>query len=239
MDGSHHELIGYPPIDRWAAGRGQTTSAGCAMPRWPTRLLIIMVALAACSADSDARKSDPVLVTASDSSRGAVASEDTVLSVDAALRKFREGLQQPSQFADAATGRVDLARRFVAALAAHDTNALARLHITRAEFAWLYYPENPISRPPYSLPAGIAWFELHGNSEKGLHRALRAYGGRQLEYRGLDCPNEPMRYGQNVLWTKCSVRVRDEAAVDQRVQLFATIVERDGRFKIASAANDL
>ena len=60
-----------------------------------------------------------------------------------------------------------------------------------------------------------------------------------MEYEGLECPNEPVRYGRNVLWNKCVVRVRDETGALTRLQLFATIVERDGQFKIASAANDL
>jgi hypothetical protein len=191
----------------------------------------MVLALCACSADHSRRPAD--------SSPGAIATEDTVLSVEGALQKFREGLPHRVELTNAATGREELAKRFVSALAAHDTTVLASLHITPAEFAWLYYPDNPISQPPYSLPAGIAWFELQGNSETGLRRALREYGGRRLAYRRLDCPEDPVRYGRNILWNRCIVRVRDESGTETRLRLFATIVERDGRFKIASAANDL
>ncbi|HZO19575.1 MAG TPA: hypothetical protein VFB46_11365 [Gemmatimonadaceae bacterium] len=46
--------------------------------------------------------------------------------------------------------------------------------ITPAGFAWQYYPENPISRPPYELPAGLAWLELHTNGLAALRRVLAA-----------------------------------------------------------------
>jgi hypothetical protein len=238
MDGSHHELSGNVRFPVWQTGRGLKTPAGRAMPTWRRAVLLVAGSLCACSADRRSAEPD-TLEAPADSARGTVASDDTVLSVEDALRKFRERFPQPSGLSNAARGREELAERFISALAARDTSALASLHITAAEFAWLYYPENPISRPPYSLPAGIAWFELQGNSETGLRRALREYGGRGLVYRALVCPRPPLRYGDNILWNECVVRVADENGVESRLRLFSIIVERSGRFKIASAANDL
>ena len=132
-----------------------------------------------------------------------------------------------------------LARAFVAGLVANDARFMARTLMSPAEFAWLYYPDNPISRPPYELPPGIAWFELEGNSLAGLRRALATYGGRRIFFRRLDCRGEPVIQGSNRLWNGCSVTVSVDGERDVSVRMFGSVLERGGRFKIATAANDL
>lgn len=199
--------------------------------------LVLVIAVSGCH--NDRPRSRTVDSAAVNTGPTAIGVEDTVLSVQASLHRFRENLVQPQSLTHAAPSRAHLARRYVAALATHDTSALARLHITPAEFAWFYYPESVISQAPYNLPAGIAWFELRGGSEKGLQRALKVYGGRHLDFQQIECPAKPVRYGGNVLWNKCRIHVRDETGAISRLPLIATIVERDGQFKIASAANDL
>lgn len=188
-------------------------------------LLAAMVASSAC-AESEAGTSGSHDV-------------DTLRTTDESLRRFRAELPRVTALSPSFASAEDVARAYVAALAANDRVALARTLMTRAEFAWLYYPENPISRPPYELPVGIAWFEIEGNSVAGVRRALASYGGRRIALRSLECANRPVVHGENRLWNSCIVTLTQEDGREARLRLFGSILERHGAFKLASAANDL
>ncbi len=192
----------------------------------------IAVALLAITASSACSRSDARMTCD--------VAADTLHSAEESLRRFRSALTPVESLAPAFESRESVARAFVAAMVAKDIAGVARTLITRAEFAWLYYPENPISRPPYELPAGIAWFELEGNSLAGLRRALAAYGGRHVAFRGLACSSIPVVQGANRLWNECTVLLGKEDGNDiTPVRLFGTILERNGTFKLLTAANDL
>jgi len=164
---------------------------------------------------------------------------DTLHSAEESLRRFRETLFSVDSLAPTFESREKVAGAFVAAIAANDGRGVIRTLMTRAEFAWLYYPGNPISRPPYELPAGIAWFELEGNSLAGVRRALATYGGRPVVFRDLECSGTPVLQGANRLWNGCIVLLGQEDGSDTAVRMFGSILERHGRFKLLSAANDL
>jgi hypothetical protein len=186
-------------------------------------LLAAMAASSACSR-SEARASAPT---------------DTLHTAEESLRRFREPLIPVDSLSPMFATREAVARAFVAGLVANDARFVARTLLTRAEFAWLYYPDNPISRPPYELPAGIAWFELEGNSLAGLRHALATYGGRRIFFRRIDCRAEPVIQGSNRLWNGCAVTVSVDGERDVPVRMFGSVLERGGRFKLVTAANDL
>jgi hypothetical protein len=188
-------------------------------------LLASILASSACSR-SDARASQ-------------ITPTDTLYTSAESLRRFRASLDSVEELSPEFTSKGAVARAFVAAVATNDALSAARTLMTRAEFAWLYYPENPISRPPYELPAGVAWFELEGNSLAGLRRALASHAGRALSFGELACATPPVAHGSNRLWNGCAVTLRLEDGRETSVRMFGTILERGGRFKIASAANDL
>ena len=192
------------------------------------RRLALLAAIAVSSAcsRSDAHESEAV-------------DRDTLLTTDEALRRFRASLPAVSHLSPAFASREEVAREFVAAVASGHTTRLARLLLTPAEFAWLYYPENPISRPPYELPAGLAWFELHTNSLAGLRRVLAEYGGQPMTFRHVLCPEPVVVHGANRLWNRCVVGISTADSETADLRIFGTILERDGAFKLLTAANDL
>ena len=188
-------------------------------------LLAVVAASSACSR-SDARDAS-------------VAPPDTLHTAVESLRRFRAALSPVDSLSPAFATKEDLARAFITAVVANDIPRLAETVIDRAEFAWLYYPDNPISHPPYELPAGIAWFELEGNSLAGVRRALAAYARRKPSFRGLACAADPIVQGANRLWNGCTVVLTLEDGTTARVRMFGSILERGGRFKLVTAANDL
>lgn len=164
---------------------------------------------------------------------------DSILPMPEYLRRFREGLVEPTRLAGGAGSREELARRFLAAVSARDTAALAALAVTRAEFAWLVFPDHIYSSPPYELDPEIFWMQLTAGSAKGLHRTLERYGGARLALVAVACDRDTLqiRSGPMRVWSNCSVRYRAGNTIENR-PLFGSVVERDGRVKLLSFAND-
>ena len=164
---------------------------------------------------------------------------DSVVPWDTALARFRDGMAEPDSLTGGAASLEGLIERFVTLLERADTAALATLMLTRAEFAYLYYPWVPEARPPYDLRPGLMWFMIEGDSQKGLGTALEERGGRPLEYVGYRCAEPTRRMGENTLYPLCLVRRLQTAGDTVEERMFGPIVERDGRFKFVSLANKL
>lgn len=96
-----------------------------------------------------------------------------------------------------------------------------------------------VDAKPYELSPAFLWFYMQENSEKGIARALRRYGGRPLGYAGHRCETEPQVEGGNRIWTECIILRATTPADTIGERLFGSIVERDGRFKFVSYANSL
>ena len=163
---------------------------------------------------------------------------DSVMPMDVALARFREGLIEPSALQGGAASRDELVEGIVRALEASDTAAFESLAVDRAEFAWLYFPDAPIARSPYELSPSLAWFRLQEGNRQGVFRALRDFGGRDLGYQGYRCAVTPVQEGENRLWTGCLVALTNGPAGAASVPLFASILERGGRFAVLSYGND-
>lgn len=158
---------------------------------------------------------------------------------DSQLARFRAGLPAVDHLSGGAASREELASRFLEALTARDTTTLRRLVLTKAEFAWLYYPTAREALPPYDLDPELMWFAHEGRSESGIRAALEVLAGRGDTYLGLDCPVPARQEGRNSLWGFCRIRHRVPAGAESADQLFGLIIERDGIYKVVSYANKL
>ncbi|MGH7520712.1 MAG: hypothetical protein ACREMI_05505 [Gemmatimonadales bacterium] len=168
----------------------------------------------------------------------AAAHVDSIVPRDVALARIRNGVVEPPSLSGGAASREALVRQFLGALERRDTATLHALLMTRAEFAYLYYPTNPEGLPPYDLSPGLMWFLLEGNSRRGLAHALEDRGGRPLRHLGVHC-QPPTQQGANTVWGGCVVS-RLQAPGDTVVEpLFGPIIARGGRFKFVSYANKL
>ena len=168
---------------------------------------------------------------------------DSILPMPEYLRRFREGLVEPARFADGADSGESLTQEFLAGVSRGDTAALGRLVVTRAEFAWLVFPEHRYAVPPYELDPAVFWMQLQAGSQTGFHRLLKYYGGKPLSFLGLRCERDTLQIigPQPVIWTPCQVRYRvsyDTGDSTFTKRLFGSIVIRDGRAKFLTYSND-
>lgn len=164
---------------------------------------------------------------------------DSILPMPEYLRRFRQGLTEPTRLEGGATTRETLARDFLAAVAAQDSGAIGRLLVSRAEFAWLVFPQHIYSEPPYALDPAIFWMRLGQESDKGLQRTLQLYGTHTLGFRSLQCQRDTVQLkpGPAALWSSCKLTYRNGSKVETH-RLFGSMLERDGRVKLLSLANE-
>jgi hypothetical protein len=139
--------------------------------------------------------------------------------------------------AGGASSRTALEQRFLQALKARDTAGLEGLTLTRAEFAWLYYPTVPSGLSETGLRPQLMWMMLQENTRKGLRVVLDSLGGKELPRAEYHCTG-PAVEGDNRIWYPC-VFTRVTGRDTLRYRLFGPIIERDGRFKLVSLANTL
>lgn len=164
---------------------------------------------------------------------------DSVLSREEALRRFRAGVGAPPEgLAPAFHSREALVRQLVDVIERADTLGLVPLVLTRAEFAYLYYPTNPLSRPPYDLTPALMWFRLQGSNRRAALALMRVRGGTSLGYESHECTRSA-REGANTIWSDCQVVRRLPDGGERSERLFGTIVERDGRYKLVALSNEL
>ncbi|MDB4883721.1 MAG: hypothetical protein JWL95_2487 [Gemmatimonadetes bacterium] len=166
---------------------------------------------------------------------------DSTFPVEEELRRFRADLGGDSArtFRGGSASREALVKRFVHALVASDTNDLRAMAIHGREFADLYYPESPYSRPPYHQPPALAWSLIQNPSTSGLTKLLRTWGGKPVTYVSHRCDPKALHDGRTTRFAGCLVRVVEPAGDTTSRLMFGSIVARDGRFKFLSYTNKL
>ena len=196
----------------------------------------LLILLAACEGVEPARAPRLDAVQGEAAEPGGTAVVDSSFPPAEQLRRFRADIDRPTTLVGGAESRDALVRDFMEAVERNDTVALRDLVLNRAEFAWLYYDDSPLSTPPTRMDPALAWFLIEQNSAKGLVRVIRRFGGQRVGYRGYDCPRPPVAMGANHVWERCTIR-RVEGDVEQSAAWFGGIIERDGVFKFVSYAN--
>lgn len=209
----------------------------------PARHLRATLALlAAVACDAPARSPDAADPAAGPAAAApaAAGTVDSALPIAELLARFRATLPDtPTTLVGGAATAEELARTLLRAVSAGDTARVRALLVSRAEFAWLYYPHSRYTAPPYELGPELVWFTTVSASDKGAGRLLARYGGRPLRFERLLCGDSSVVEGPNTVRRGCRVRfaVADSAARD--LQLFGALLHRDGRYKFLSYANDL
>lgn len=204
--------------------------------------ILLAICLAAACARPDAEQSALQVAVGTDSAhpwRKPADKIDSILPMAEYLRIFRQNLDQPRHLEGGEASREALARRFLAAVARQDTAALMDLLVTRAEFAWLVFPQHIYAKPPYELDPAIFWLQLRAESDKGLQRALQRYNAQSPAFLGLQCRRDTVQLapGPITMWSSCVVRYRNGKEIETR-RLFGSIVEQHSQVKLLSMANE-
>ena len=173
--------------------------------------------------------------------RAAVRAEEAVDSArsrEEALAQFRTGLPEVTALDGGAESRDALFAAVVRGIETGDSTALASLVLSRAEYAWLYYPTSAQGLPPYDLAPGLYWFMLEGRNRQGISFLLRERAGKPLRVVGYECGPTVTTEGANHLHGPCVIRRLQAPGDTVTERFFSQIIERDGRFKVVAYYGD-
>lgn len=131
-----------------------------------------------------------------------------------------------------------LARAVLTALANEDQAALLALPVSAAEFRAIVWPELPSSRPEVNLPVTYAWSDLDTKSRGHLGTTMNRWGGARLALVGVEFRGETTAYPTFSVHRDSVLTVRTSDGATERVRLFGSVLERDGRFKLFSYVVD-
>jgi hypothetical protein len=207
-------------------------------------IMSLSTALAACgeghAAAVDSTRADSVAGVAQDSINrtqpGYIV--DSILPMEEQLRRFRVGLREaPHELVGGESSGDALVQSFVRSLESADTAALVRLTISRAEFAYLVFPDSPFSKEPYAQAPDLVWMRHSTASATGIGRLLDRFGGRSIGYRSWHCDRNPAIEGKNRLIGGCRLTFSPGGGDARELSLFAAIIEREGRYKVFSYDN--
>jgi len=162
---------------------------------------------------------------------------DSIFPIAVHLERFRKGAgDNPDTLRNASASVDALVQRWVTAITSSDTAQLNKLIISRAEFAWLYYPESKMSQPPYEAPPELLWGQLLASSDEGARAVLKAFGGQAIKLKTVRCPTV-VTEGPNRLHEGCVLTLDLKGATQPEGAYFGTILERNGRFKFVGYTN--
>lgn len=164
---------------------------------------------------------------------------DSIFPIEEEIRRFRSTLEgePPTRLTGGAASRDALMDRFIAALETADTAAFRDMLMTRAEFAYLYYPYTKFTAPPYELSPALLWFQMENGTSRGFHRMMQRMAGRPAHATGYRCPDPALEEGPNRIWEGCLVLLRPPGGGATDFRLFGSILEHGGVFKFVSYTN--
>lgn len=199
------------------------------------------LSLSACERRADAAATDSASQAAAQSAhvREVVAAGgvvDSILPIAEHLARFRAGMTPVDTLRHASASVDALVARLTKALAARDTADLNAMVIDRAEFAYLFYPASPMSKPPYEAPPELLWGQILTSSDEGARQLMSRLGGAAVQVHDLQCPSVPDT-GALRLYERCTVRFTAPGRAPLQGNLFGSIVAQGSRFKFLGLAN--
>lgn len=184
-------------------------------------------------------RSDGVLIASRDSmlkTPGYVV--DSVFSPEENLRRFQATVtgDPPTRLSGGAASTDALLREYWALLSTSDTLGMSHLIVSRAEYAYLYFPES--TEGASGMPPHIGWELILRQSGRGLTRALREALVEPAPVVRTECSAEPRTVGRSTIYGPCGVVIRRNG-FERTLWIANTLIERDGIHKLMGLQNEL
>jgi hypothetical protein len=195
---------------------------------------------AAAACDSGVNAAGAASAAATDPRRNPGYIVDSVLPMEEELRRFRAGMDhQPTSLVHGLHSAEAAVQSLLSAAAKSDTAVLRQLHISREEFAFLYFPSSKFSKPPYELAPGLVWFQLTLESGKGITKLIAQVTNSEPDLDRIECSGLARIEGENRILSNCVTFWRSNTGAMRSGRIFGDMIERAGRIKFLSYANDL
>jgi hypothetical protein len=123
------------------------------------------------------------------------------------------------------------------ALERKDRPALEALALSDAEFRAHVWPELPAARPERNLPYAYVWGELNQKSRLALAQTLATHGGKRYSLRRVSFKGENS-YPGYVVHRDTTLVVSGPGGDEQQIEVFGSMLEKDGAWKVFSYVTD-
>ncbi|HUG44798.1 MAG TPA: hypothetical protein VMN76_11225 [Acidobacteriota bacterium] len=127
-----------------------------------------------------------------------------------------------------------LLERFLQALHEGDEAKLRQMALNKLEFKMYVWPHLPSSRPGTNLSADYVWEQMQPRTRAGFHRTFQDHGGRRYQLEGWSFKKGEKDYGGFVIHGDARISVFEENGEKRTLNLFGSVIEREGEFKIYS-----
>jgi hypothetical protein len=156
-------------------------------------------------------------------------------------RRSSPPLPKRTALTDGASSVDELVARLLAALAARDRAALARLRVTEREYLDVILPGNvEPGQPPQRMPeekARFFWQMLDAKSRFGEQHLLDEFGGRRFHATRVDYKKGAKRWAGFDSYRQLRLALADEQGRAHELGT-GSIVDVDGRLKFVSFVRD-
>ncbi|HSF18425.1 MAG TPA: hypothetical protein VLK65_23045 [Vicinamibacteria bacterium] len=132
----------------------------------------------------------------------------------------------------------ELGRAVVDGLVRGDAEALKELPLSKDEFRLFVWPGLPSSRPERGIPFEYAWGELAQKSRASIADTLSRYKGKELTFLAIRFAGDTTDHDTFKVHRDARVRVRREDGTEDWLDLFGSVMEWRGRYKLFSYVTD-
>jgi hypothetical protein len=128
----------------------------------------------------------------------------------------------------------DLCREVLDRVARNDRHALEALALTEDEIKRYVWPYEKHSRSEVNMPFDFWWGELRKKSSFRLTQTLQKFGGKKFELISVRFAEEAMQYNNATVHRDSRITVRNEEGQESVVEMFGSVFELNGQYKIFS-----
>jgi hypothetical protein len=128
----------------------------------------------------------------------------------------------------------ELAVDFLEALHSGDEQRIRQLALSKDEFVQYVWPELPASDPSTNLNSDFIWEQTYIHSLADLSGTLYKHKGRKYELSEVRFEDGTKDYGKYKVHRDARLRVINENGKEGELNLFGSVLEMEGEFKIYS-----
>jgi hypothetical protein len=128
----------------------------------------------------------------------------------------------------------ELAGEFLEAMRNEDGQKVIDLALSREEFDRFVWPELPASRPGTNLTSEFVWGQLNMRSQADMKGTFNRNKGKYFELVEVQFKDGVDEYPSFRVHKDTRLVVKDEAGKKRILNLFGSVMELDGEYKIFS-----
>ncbi len=131
-----------------------------------------------------------------------------------------------------------LATAFLEGLGSENGEALQSYALSKEQFRHYVWPELPSSRPERGVPFDYGWGDLHQKSHNALLHTFDRYKGRSMTLLELKFEDGVTDYDTFTVHRDARVKIRLDDGREEWLDLFGSVMEREGKYKLFSYVTD-